>query len=147
MKAEKLLLPIGAIIALYLFLAAKAVSTLNYFIQGVALKFDGFVPVLNLSIGIQNVSNESFEIRSFVGNLILDGQTIGTISSFAVVPILPASQTIYPISVRLSVIGAVTDIISLLQGNSGAPKNIDIVGNVNASGVVAPVNLSYKIGM
>lgn len=133
-------------IAWFVFANKKAIGMLNYIITGVGLSFEGITPVMRLSIGIQNVSNESFVIKSFVGSLTCNGFQIGNISSFTPVTVPAVSQITYDVYARLSLIGAVQDIVNLIQQKSGIAQTVIITGYINASGLVAPVNLSYKIG-
>ena len=58
--------------------------------------------------------------------------------------IAPASESDYPLKVRLSLLGVVSDIAQLFQ-SGGVSKTINFQGYVNANGVVAPINLSYVI--
>ena len=95
---------------------------------------------------IQNPSNEKYTINSFVGNLQSGTEIIGNVSSFVPTVILPNSQTTYPLTIRLSLIGVVSDLIALIQQGSGISQTLILNGYLNASGIVAPVNISYKIG-
>lgn len=142
---NKILLLGGAAIAYYLYTQKRAISLLNYYIHGVALDFQGLAPILKIDIGIQNPSNTGFEVRDFVGNLVANGNNIGTMSAFTPLTVAPASQVIYPVYIRLNAIGIVEDIIQLIQSQSGISQTIALTGYVNASGIVAPINLTYKI--
>ena len=146
MKSKDILLGAGIFIAWLVYSQKKAIGLLNYFISGVAISFDGVTPIMRLSIGVQNVSNESFLIKSFVGNLVSNGSVIGNVSSFVPVNIPPASQVNYDVYVRMSLIGVVQDIVNLIQKKSGVAQTVTLQGYVNASGLIAPVDLTYKIG-
>jgi hypothetical protein len=132
--------------AWYLMQQKKALDILNYYIASVGLTFDGVQPILTLHIGVQNVSNASFTINSFVGNLTANDKTLGTASSFIPILIGASSQTTFPVQIRLNLIGITSDIIAILNGQSGLQQTIKLQGYVNASGLVAPVELTYKIG-
>ena len=142
---NKILLIAGAGLAYWFYTQKKAIGLLNYYIHGVDIDFDGLSPILKLDIGIQNPSNSSFQVRDFVGNLTANGNNIGTMSSFIPLEVPPASQVVYPVYVRMNPIGIVEDIINLLQSKSGISQTINLSGFVNASGVVAPISLTYKI--
>ena len=146
MNKSTVLLGIAAVAAWFLYTQKKAIGMLSYSIQSVGLNFDGLTPILRLNILVQNVSQEAFVINAFVGNLVSNGDTIGTMSLFGQYAVPAASQSILPIDVRLSLIGVVSDIVNVIQKGSGIAQNVSLTGYVNASGVVAPVNLTYKIG-
>ena len=144
--ADNKFLIIGAAALAYWYLTKKkAIGFLNYYIQGIGLTFDGFTPIMKLNIGIQNPSNTSFTVKDFVGNLSCNGNNIGTMSSFTPMEIPAASQIIYPLFIRMNLIGIVSDIIALLENQSGIEQDIELTGFVNASGIVAPIDLKYKI--
>jgi LEA14-like dessication related protein len=145
MDAKKLILPALAVAAYYAFVTRKAIGMLNYYIKGVGLTFDGYSPLLLLNIEIQNPSNSQFVINDFLGSLSVNGTNVGSAESFVKTTIPAASQVTYPIIIRLNLIGVVSDLISLLQKQSGLSMDVEFKGYVNASGIVAPVDLPYKI--
>ena len=105
---------------------------------------------MRISIGIQNPSNESFQIKSFVGNLFAAGTDnvpykVGTVSSFESLYVPAAAQVVYPLYIRLNLLGIVSDIFNTIQQGSGPSHTVTLEGTVNASGIVAPVSLTYKI--
>jgi hypothetical protein len=149
-KAGTVLLAASAFVAYLVFSKKKAIGLLNYFISGIAIGSDNNTPVMRVEIGIQNPTNEDFQIRAVVGNLkatSIDGSTynIGNVSSFVSLSVRPASQVIYPLYVRLNAIAIVSDIVNTIMQGSGPSQVITVEGTVNASGIVAPVTLSYKI--
>jgi LEA14-like dessication related protein len=131
--------------AYWYFAEKKAITLLNYYVQGVAVDFDGLTPIMKINIGIQNPSNQNFTVRDFIGNLTANGQNIGTMSAFTPLEIPAASQAFYPVLIRMNAIGIVEDIISLIQSQTGISQTVVLDGYVNANGIVAPVHLSYKI--
>lgn len=145
MDAKKLVLPGIAVAAWYYLSTKKAIGTLNYFIAGVGLGFDGMTPILSIKMGIQNPSNAQFTINSFVGNISANGQDVGTLSAFNPIVIPASSQVFYTLYVRMNLVGIVADIVNLLEQKSGIAQTINLKGYVNASGIVAPVDLNYKI--
>lgn len=146
MKAKDILIPAGLIIAWFVFAQRKALNLLSFLITKIKLSFEGITPILNVNLVIQNPSNEKYTINSFVGNLQSGTEIIGNVSSFVPTVILPNSQTTYPLTIRLSLIGVVSDLIALIQQGSGISQTLILNGYLNASGIVAPVNISYKIG-
>jgi LEA14-like dessication related protein len=146
MKAKNLIIPALAVAAYFVYTQKKAIGLLNYYIKNVGLSFDGLTPLLLLNIGIQNPSNAQFVVNDFVGNISANGFNVGTIYSFRKLIVPPASQVVYPVIVRMNLISIVSDIINLIQSGSGISQTIVLTGVVNASGIVAPVTLNYKIG-
>lgn len=146
MKAKDILIPAAALVAWLVLAQKKALNLLNYIIQGVGLSWEGITPILNITLLIQNVSNENYTINSFVGNLYSGSTLIGNVSSFTPTQVLPSSQTLYNLKIRLSLIGVVSDLVALINQGSGIAQNLTLNGYVNASGIVAPVIITYKIG-
>lgn len=134
-----------AIVAIAIASRKKAAGLLNYFISGVAIRWDGVVPIMRIDLGIQNPSNQDFTIKSLVGNVTANGYQIANVSAFDTVQVKAASQVIYPIYLRLSFIGVVADIVNLITTGNGTTQSISFKGTVNASDVVAPIELNYKI--
>lgn len=123
---------------------SKAAKTLNYFIQGIALAFDGFIPLLRLDIAVQNPSNEQFVIKSISGTAWLGDTNAGNFSMFQTVVIAPNAQNVVPVVVRLNPSGIVSDLIRLIQ-KGGYQMDLRIKGYVNANGFVNELDLDYKV--
>jgi len=147
MEGKKILV-VGAIglAAWYLLQQKKAIEILSYFIASVGLSFEGVQPVLSLNVGVQNVSNSNFTLNSFVGTLTANGNVLGTASSFVPVYIAANSQSVFTLKIRLNLLGITADIVNILNGQTGLQQKIELKGYVNASGIVAPVDLNYEIG-
>src|SRR5574337_399054 len=146
MKVKDVLIPAGLLIAWLVFAQRRAINLLNYLIEGVSLSFDGITPVLNLEIEVQNVSNENYTINSFVGALYSGQTLIGNVSTFTPVKILPSSQTKMTLQIRLSLISVVSDLVNLIRQGSGIAQTLTLNGYINASGIVAPIMITYKVG-
>lgn len=146
MKVKYILIPAGLLIAWLVFAQQKAINLLNYIITGVKLSWDGITPILTVALTIQNVSNEKYTVNSFVGTLTSGGTMIGNVSTFVQTDIPASSQVSLPLQIRLSLIGVVSDLVALINQGSGISQTIVLNGYLNASGILAPINLSYKIG-
>jgi hypothetical protein len=146
MKAGQLLLW-GGIIGLGITALSrkKAIGLLNFFINKVGVKFEGFTPILRVDIGILNPSRESFTIKSIAGNIISNGYSLGTVSAFDTVEIKATSQAVYPVYIRVNAIGAGADVINMITHGVGNGVTVTFKGTVNASGITAPLDISYKI--
>jgi len=144
--SNSILLAGGAALVTYFLLAKKqAVNILNYYVKGISINFDGFTPVLTINLAIQNVSNQSFTIKSLTGLLYNNGKEIGNINSFDVLEVPPVSEVYYKINVRLNLISVVSDLISVIQQKSGATQNLSINAWINAGGLITPININYSL--
>ncbi len=149
-KAGDILLVTTAFVAFLVFSKRQAIGLLNYFISGIAIAMDGTTPVMRVEVAIQNPTNEDFQIRSFVGNLFAidalgQSHTIGNVSAFGSIWVRSASQAIYPVYVRLNIGAIVSDIVNAIMQGSGPGHTIILDGTVNASGIVAPIRVDYKL--
>jgi hypothetical protein len=146
MKRTKILLfsAIG-IAAIWAWSQARAAGFLNTAAKSVSLAFDGLTPVLTLNLLIQNPSNSTFLVKAVSGNLYSKGELIGNVSNFTQITVGPASQVEYPLYIRLSLLGVVTDIVKLFSGG-GLQQQIEFKGVVNANDTTFPIDFKYVIG-
>jgi LEA14-like dessication related protein len=144
--APTLLLFAGGILAYSLFRKSAAGGDLVFFPKGIrALKFEGSTPVLEMNLGIGNTSNQSFTIKAIAGNLYTNGIYIGYVSNFNPVQIPPTSEAILPVSIRMSLIGAVSQLIDGLTNGSWS-QDLELDMKTNVDNLVVPVVIKYKIG-
>ena len=140
------LLVAGALIAYNAFAKGTALQTLNFYPKAVNnIKFDGATPVMQFSLAIQNTSNQSMVVKSLVGNLYSNDYYIGNIASYIPTRINANSETILILSVRLSLIGIVSDIINCFNGN-GFSQDLEFQANANVNKFQIPINIKYKVG-
>lgn len=124
---------------------ASAAGTLNFYpANAKSLRFDGLTPVITIGIAIQNPSNQTYTIKSLVGNIYANGYLIGNVSSFFQMAIKPTGETVYPITVRLSLIGIVQDIIAAFNGG-GIQQEVELQANANVNNFIFPVKIKYHI--
>lgn len=140
-----LLIGAGIVIAAAAAFTHRAVSLLNYVLKSVSFRWEGAAPVLRFVVAVQNVSNETFQVKSVVGKLLANGYLVGNVSSFSPVTIGPASQSNLEIEVRMNLVGVVSDIVNTIEQGSGPGHELVFQGAVNASGIVQPLELKYKI--
>ena len=145
-KPSNILIPAALFIGWLVYSKSKAINTLTFVVYGVGLKWSNITPILKVDLMVQNVSNETFNISSIVGSLYSNNIYVGNVTSFTPVNVLPASQIIVPIEIRLSLSGIVSDLVSLITLGSGISQNLLLNGYINASGIVAPLNITYKVG-
>lgn len=127
--------------------AAKAtvIERLSFFIGNVKMTSFGLSPELTVTVLVQNVTNEKFTVKSLVGNAFVNDMQVGNVSSFTQLVALPSSETPYLLTVRISLLQAVTQIIDILKGNAGVEATVRIVGTVNVDNLLFPIDMEYKI--
>lgn len=128
------------------FRKAQGLGKLNFFPASVKnFHFAGLTPVFTLGLGCQNTSNQSFTVHSIAGDVISNGYYVGTISAFYNQSILPNSQTILNVEVKLFLLGIANDLIQAFQtGNFQQEMKIDATANVD--NLQIPLDLKYKVG-
>ena len=131
--------------ALTAFQKASASGTLNFYPESLRhVEFDGITPVATFGLVIQNPSSQKFTIRSLAGNFTANGFRIGNVSSFTPISVNANSQTVYLLTVRLSLLGVVQDIINALNGN-GIKQNVTFNAWVNVDNYSVPINMIFQI--
>lgn len=136
----------GALLAYNAFAKGTALKTLNFYPKKVdSLKFDGATPVITFSLAVQNTSNQNLVVKSLVGNLYANDFLIGNISMFRPVRVSPNSETVLSLTIRLSLLGVVQDIIRAFS-NGGLQQNLDFDARANVDGYNIPIRIKYKIG-
>lgn len=135
----------GAIIALTAFQKFRSAGSLNFYPGSLKnIYLDGITPVATFGLVIQNPSSQSFTVKSLAGNLTANGFQIGNVSSYLPIEILANSQRTYNLTVRLSILGVVNDIISAFNGN-GATQTIEFKAWANVDNLSVPITLKYKV--
>lgn len=143
---NELLLFGAAAVALIWFTKASAAKNLKFFIASVSAEMHGATPVIVLQVMIQNPTNESYTVSALVGNLSSStGYLIGNVSGFQPVPVAARSQQLYPVNVRVNLIGTALDIFNLISNGNGLTQVVSFDGAINVSGVVVPIELDYKL--
>jgi LEA14-like dessication related protein len=140
------LLAAGALIAYRLFASGKTMKSLRFYPQKVYdIKWDVINPVMKIGLGVQNISNESMELKSLIGNVFCNDIEIGRVNLISPTKINASSETILILSVRLSLLGIVTDLIQAFKGG-GWKKKIVFKAMANVDRWNIPINVSYTIG-
>lgn len=132
--------------ALFFWAKSKAITALQFYISDVSADFINGKPVILLDVTIQNPTNERFTIQSVVGTLTANGQPIGNVQSYVSRDVLPVNSTIYPVQIVISSLGVAMSVYNLITQGLGTSQEIGFNGAINASNIVAPVNLTAKIG-
>src|SRR5688572_4293065 len=114
-KPIHVLLPVAGLLALGAMAQKRASGFLNYYIKGLQIAYDNYRIILRVRVNVQNPSNEQFTIRSISGNVFANGEKIGLVSMFETVVINPNAQTELPLDILLDPVGAVSELITLIQ--------------------------------
>ena len=139
-------------IGLYFFNKARTAGFLNYKINRVSISFSGITPVLRFDVGIDNPSGNSFTIKSMTGTLYGNNVELGTVTSYNTVVVTPNSASVYPLYIKLSILGVVdtavgiiSDIVATFNGN-GRAQQVEFDGAANVDNLTVPINFKYTIG-
>lgn len=145
LKPIHLLAPIAGLLALGVFAQKTASGFLNYFIRSVALSWDGATPLLRVMVAIQNPTNQKFTIRSIVGTLYINDHKAGNVSMFQTIVVNPNTQNELPVIVRLDPVAIVSDLLTLIERQSGNPQVLKLDAVINANGFVSNLAMIYKL--
>lgn len=145
-KTQTVILASGGII-LYTMLSKKAaLETLNFYPAAVRnIHFDGATPVMTVGLAAQNTSNQKFVISAIAGNLYANNILVGNLANFTRQEVLPRSQNILLLDIRMSLIGIVNDIIRIFQ-QGNFTQELKFEGYVNVDNYQVPLKITYKIG-
>lgn len=142
MKATTvILLASGAYGLYYISQLGLATSTITVVFQGV--NFNSLTS-LTVNLLVQNITNASVTVNSMTGNLLMNGSQLASLSDFTARVIPANGQVTVPINVSLSLLSLPGDIVSLTQ-LTGQTIDFTVVGNVNVSGLILPINLDNPI--
>lgn len=140
-------LVLGGVIGLYFFNQARAAGALVLFPGNITgLQFDGATPVVTVTLLVQNPTNTSFVFRSFAASAYSNDTLVGNVSNFTPVAVGPNSEGIMPLTIRLLLITAANDVISIIQ-TKHVKRTLKLEGTINANGVPVPVTLNYEMGL
>jgi hypothetical protein len=119
-------------------------SRLNYTISGISLGMSGLNPVISLNLVIQNPTNQIFNVAAIVANVSLNGEAIGNVAGFTPVSIPAASQANVPLTVTVSGLSLISDVVGILNGSSGVSALLHVTGTVNANSTLLPIDVQYQ---
>lgn len=123
---------------------AGVASRLNLIISGMNLQLQGIVPVVNLQVTAQNVTNEALQFNAITANALLNGTPIGNVTGFTPVAIPAVSQATIPLQIMVNAPALTADVVNILSGGAGVSANIELQGTANISGLLLPIDVTYK---
>lgn len=141
-----LLLAAAAGVGYWFYSKARALGNL-VFSPGTVLgmQFINGMPVITLSIIVQNTSGASLFLQSFAGNVYSNDTLIGNVYNFVPVSIPGNSQISMPVQVQLQPLGVANDIINAFS-TGNFTQQIDIRGGANVNGFQLPVIINFAVG-
>ncbi len=147
MRITPILLGAGALVALNLISKGSAAKSLNFYPGSVkSLEFDGVTPVITLGLLVQNTSNQQILFRSFAGNIYANDFLVGNVATYQPTVVPANSQITYNLTVRLSPLGVVNELISIIQGANPRSMVMELQASANIDVVRVPVKIKYSIG-
>jgi hypothetical protein len=145
-NSQTLALVAAGAVAFSLLNKANAAGTLNFYPLSVTgIQMDGSTPVMTLGIRVQNTSGSQYVMRSIAGNAYSNNYLVGNFSSFAQQSIPANYQATIYITIRLSLIGIVQDILNAFQYHNFT-QTVTLQGYANVDNYQVPINLSYQVG-
>lgn len=119
-------------------------ARLNYTVSGMGLSMSGLNPVMSINLVVQNPTNQIFNVAALVANVSLNGQPIGNVAGFQPVSIPATSQANVPLTVTISGLSLVSDVVNILNGSAGVTALLHITGTVNANSTLLPIDVQYQ---
>ena len=143
--AQIALLTGASFIAYKAFSKTQSAATLNFYPASIKnLQKDGVTPVLTLNLAIQNPSSQAYTVKAVVGSLYANGFLIGNVGSYVQKQVAATAQTIYPLTIRLSLLGIVQDIVNAFNGG-GAAQKVELNAYANVDDFNIPIKLTFNI--
>lgn len=100
----------------------------------------------SVKVEIINPTNASFNFRSFLGNIVVNGNDAGTIDYRQETKIGANSRQVLNFPVRLKLLGAGGLLIDIIKGKVKSKLSINVNGVLNAEGFIIDVNENYEYG-
>ena len=119
-------------------------SRLNYTISGMGLSMSGINPVMSINLVVQNPTTEVFNVTAIVANAALNGEPLGNVAGFTPVSIAATSQANVPLTITISGLSLISDVVNILNGTAGVSALLHITGTVNANGTLLPIDVQYQ---
>jgi len=150
----KLLSTIGLALAGFYLLSklsfAGNASRLNYTVSGMSLGMNGLNLVVSINLVVQNPTNQIFNVAAIVANVgLISGtpsqeQLLGNVAGFMPVTIPATSQANVPLTVTISGLSLISDIVNIFNGSAGVTAQLHITGTVNANSTLLPIDVKYQ---
>ena len=99
-----------------------------------------------VQVELINPTNTPIQFSSFVGSIIINGNSAGTIDYRQPIVIPANGRQVIFVPIRLSLVGAGGLILDLIKGKLKGKLRMDIVGTINAEGFLIDVEEVYEYG-
>ncbi len=99
-----------------------------------------------VQVELINPTNTPIQFSSFVGSIIINGNSAGTIDYRNPIVIPANGRQVIFVPIRLSLVGAGGLILDLIKGKLKQKLRMDIVGTINAEGFLIDVAEVYEYG-
>lgn len=143
---RKYILPIiGLGVAAYFLLRRRTfASNLRYIIRDVALRGTLLSPKIQITIGIQNTSNQKAIVKSIAGSVYWNNAEFAKISKFETIEIKPNSETAFKFDAIPSALGVFQTVKDLIKQGL---KNgvIKFEGTINVDNINVPLNIEKTV--
>lgn len=142
MKTGNLLLLGGAgLIIYYLSQLGVAGKTVQFVFKGVSFLS---ATKLQIQLMVQNVSNANITLNALTGDVTINGNELGSASTFTPVDIPGASQQQINLILDISILSLPSTIINLIN-QAGNTLNFQVTGNANINSLVVPFSVQQAI--
>jgi LEA14-like dessication related protein len=142
---QKYILPIVVLgAAAFLLIRRTAFAkNLNFVIRGVKLGGRWLAPRIEITIGLQNPSNQKANFKSLSGLVKWNDAEFANISSFNAVTIAANSETQIKVNAEPSVMGIFETVKKIIK--EGIKGKITIVGTANVDNLQIPINVTKNL--
>lgn len=130
--------------AFFLLRRGRFAQNLVYVFRGIALRGKLLKPKIQILIGIQNPSNQTANISSFVAVANWKGKPFANVSSFQKVEVKPNTETRLTLTAEPSVFGLFSSVKDALKGGLKG-GTINITGTALVDNVQIPVDISKNL--
>lgn len=127
------------------FLAKKSLAKkLQFSFKNLSTSGNFTSPKINIRLLALNPSNQTAKINSIVGELYVNDNFIGDVSSFMPQIIMPNAESEVSFSIKPSLFSAFSTVKNLVI-NKGKGYKFEFKGNANVDGLVIPLNQVYSL--
>ena len=139
---RNVILPVLLVGAAAFFLLRRTTFAKNlvYVFRGIKVRGKLFSPKIEITIGIQNPSNQKAEFKSMTAQVGWNDNNFANVSTFKAITIAPNSETNLVLTAEPSVFGLYDTIKNLVKTGLKNGK-INITGTANVDNLQVPVNI------
>ena len=136
-------LAVGAV-GLYFLSRYNFSQRINFVLNRIGVKGSFFQPTIELSIGLQNPTNQRATFKSLSGSLYVNEKYVANVSSFGDQTISANSESNILINTRPSATGVFDTVKELISGGINAGYIVTLTGTANIDNISYPVNITKQ---